>query len=168
MKKPNILSRIGTYGANRIQPSGVREGSRKVLSSGGAAAMRSLRPTAADPAELMAGLNGRYSDGGRARFRSMMSELNIEAQDLPALEASHSRNFTIMLGASTVFMLGAVLMILFGDGAIGFLAAVILLIFALGSTVNAIRSDYSGWQIREQAFGGFREYLRSRFFAASA
>lgn len=166
MKKPNIMSRVGTYGINRIQPSAVREGSRQAMSSGRLAAMQALRPTAANPAELMAGLNGRYEDGGRERFATMMSEMGLVGQDLSSVEAAHNRNFALLLGSTGAFMAGTVVMILFGSGSFGLMAAIILTIFALASAVNAIRADYSAWQIRQRAFGGFREYLRSRFFAA--
>ena len=121
---------------------------------------KAMTPVAIDRKEFNQGLDGRYIDGGVARFAEMMKQQGIRKEDLPLLEKSRSRSAGIMfLSAGIFLMFGAWLMIRAENiqyVLFGFSTAFTAFIFV----ALALRHDYSLWQIRQRRFGGFMEYLK--------
>ncbi len=164
-KSVSFLGRAGRYGANKIQSQTIRDTSRGAMRAGGEAAMDALRPARADLADMRAGLDGRYWDGGHQRFREMVDKQGLSEADLAALAETHGRNFRLYTGLSIAFLVGAFGMIFLGDGALSFLGTLVLLIFMLGALVRGLQADFAAYQIRVRAFCGLRQYLREGFFS---
>ena len=163
-QRKSLLRRAGSYGGSKIRPQAVRDASRQSLSTGGRAALDALRPESIDLDEARDAISGRYADGGKARFREMMEEEGLSAEDLDAIRETHQRNFRLYLGLSSLFLLGAVVMAFLSSGAMAIIAALLPVLFAIGAAIRAIQSDFSAFQIEKRAFCGLRRYLRERFF----
>ena len=145
-----IVRRFG----NRFLEEGYR-----TLKNNMAGARHAMSPRKLDPDELREGFNGRYDDGGFARFAQVMREQKTGERDLIIMARKQKRNMIIMLIAGLVFfLLGAWTMVTAKQGQdilFGFSTSFMAFIFGL----LAMRHDFSRWQIEERRFGGFREYL---------
>lgn len=158
-EKPSILRRAGTFGLNKVRPESVRDASRQSLSSGRAAALKALKPQKIDIEDAKGAIHGRYEDGGVQRFSEMVVEMGLKPEDLEALKAMHKRQFLIYGCLAVAFFIMSLVTIFTTSGQFSALGGVILCIFAVGSIVNAVRSDYAAYQIDQRAFCGLRAYL---------
>ena len=122
---------------------------------------KAMTPKSFDLNEFRQGIEGRYEDGGVARFMQMVKEEKIGEQELERKIRNHAWSAMIMLIAAVIFFLiGSWMMITAERGPeilFGFTTSAMVFLFG----VLAMRHDYSRWQIEQRRFGGFREYLRS-------
>lgn len=157
--KPSFLRRAGRYGADRLRPESVRDASRTSLRGGKAAALKALRPKPFDPEDLKGGLQGRYEDGGKARFAEMVAEQGLSDDDLRAIEASHRAFFRIFSAVATAFLVLACAMIILGSGFLSFAGAAVLALFSLATAIGALKSSFAAYQTRQRAFCSLSDYL---------
>ena len=150
---------VTRYVGRRFGNPFIREVGRESLSRGVTHAKAALMPPKTSREEIELGLQGRYRDGGRERFREMMRMQQVVEQDLAELAANRRRAAIIcFLGSAVCLAIGTVLMVQAGsvsEKIFGFVTSFTsITLLAIG-----IRHDFSRWQIVNRRFGGLREYL---------
>jgi len=155
------VGRIGAYTSNRLMARTTREVAIDTARVGSRAALEAIRPARISAQELRAGLNGRYEDGGLARFSEALREAGVDERDLPRMAEGHRR-------ASLVYIAGAVGLLLLSchfalaPGLMMKLSSVATLVATFAIAAFAMRHDFIAWQIDSRAFAGFRKYLDYR------
>lgn len=162
-RKKGFLTRsaaaTGRYMVHRFGYKFIRELGVDNFKKGASGARTAMTPLVLDRDDFNGGLNGRYTDGGVARFAEVMRENKVDASGLIYFQQARRRSAILMFIAAAVFltfgvwqMFAAVrfqtFMMGFGTSFTSFV------LIALGA-----RHDFSRWQIQNRRMGGFREYL---------
>lgn len=149
---------IGRYVGRRFGSPHMAQGIK--LSS--RLAKEALKPKPLDPLEFKRGLDGRYKDGGRARFQEVMRENGVADHQLDDISSQHRSAFIVSVIASFVLLLIGIYIATTADTAIAVVYGAATSMMFLVMLAVAIRHDFNRWQIFERRFGGFREYLSLR------
>lgn len=112
--------------------------------------------------DVEAGINGRYADGGRERFRQMELAEGWTAGELQNRERSWKMQSRLYLLGAIVALLLPVAWVLFQPGWFALMMLVPGLVVPLALGAVAVKADFAAWQIRERRFGGLRDYFRGR------
>lgn len=121
----------------------------------------------ATPAELTQdditqGLDGRYADGGRARFSALVAQQGWSDADLNKRERSWRLQALIYLLGAVMALVGASAWVMVSSGWFAFIMLVPGLVVPLALLAVALKADFAAWQIRSRRFGGLREYFGSK------
>lgn len=163
VEKKGRVSRFAGYFGRRIGNPFISRVGRETLSEGAHQAGQVLRPVRISWSEAQEAINGRYEDGGRARFRQVMAQNGVSERDLPALERMHVQNFLAMCAISLLALgAGAAIPFLTDDWLI-MASGLVFGLFSLVFLLIGLRHDFSAWQIRNRRFGGIREYVEARW-----
>ncbi len=161
-EKEKLTTRVKNWGVNRVLPRGVSSYAKHNLVRSTHVAAEALKPNVIDRDEILSGYNGRYSDGGRARFATMAHERGLDDNAIDELRIQRT-HAAIIYGVSGIFgfLFGIYMMFTEQDLHLIFSGAGASV---AGMTVIAlaVRNDFTAWQLSQRRFGGFREYLESR------
>lgn len=152
---------IASYGITRIRSRYSWNQSGSGLKAGVDQVREIFTPVPLDRDEVKSGYNGRYADGGRAAFQRQMDMANVDDDTLAQIAKTYSRN-TVMFSAFALFFFVVGLMyIAVGGTPLSVLSGFSIVVVSLVIGSLALRQSFSGWQVRNRRFGGFREYMRS-------
>jgi len=171
-KKKGFLARraegTARYVGRRFGNQFINKVGRDSLTKGAQHAKHTLTPREVDPEDFRAGLEGRYADGGVARFKAVMEASGVDDESLPGLAKYRRRAGLMMFAAAGGFLFLGAWMIIGAQGfnqvLFGFVTAFMSLLFV---TIG-INHDFSRWQIEQKRFGGFKEYLGTKPLAAKS
>jgi len=122
-------------------------------------AREAMKPQKLDREDFQSGLNGRYADGGVARFAEIMKEADLKEDDLPQMQYTRRRSAIIMFISAALFVaLGSYVMIS-GTGGRDILMGFVTAFVSFVLVAIGVREDFSRWQIQMRRIGGFLEYL---------
>lgn len=158
-----FLTRVSSYGKGRFRDQRLVGKSRKNITGAISAIGEAMKPAAMDPDEFRKGVSGRYADGGRGRFKNEMGRRKLNEHQIDLIADGHLRIALVFLCSGAGSFALAAWWMLSGQGLNGFLFGVGIFIAVLVFVALSIRHDYAAWQIRERRFGGFRDYVESRF-----
>ena len=165
-EKKGIVHKVGQRGfgyfKRRIGNEFINKVGRDNMTSSYSAAKNALKPQRVSKSEIEAALNGRYEDGGRERFETLVREKKLDAPALADLMVSHKRNATISLGIAGLTLVLGVVAILSVGIMHSLLYALLTLVVILMFLALSVRHDYARWQIANRRFGGLREYFGAR------
>ncbi|MEP3667729.1 MAG: hypothetical protein ABJN42_13475 [Roseibium sp.] len=160
--EPGRIRRMSGHFKERVRLGNQAETSRHILSEGKNDALSAIRPNPLDARDALAGLRGRYKDGGRAQFAQMVRDAGLSDQDLEKLRQGHLK-FRLTYGITFVLALaGGMLSVLFSGELITILGGGAFAVLSIVFAALAAKGDYSAWQIGQRRFGGFRDYIENR------
>lgn len=156
------------YISKRFGNEYIKEVGRDNLKGSYEAAREAMRLEKISKDELKRGIYGRYADGGRSRFKQVMSEQGVKEEDLPTMVVERRRNALIMFLSAIGFLAFGAWSI-FGSGTDHILIYVMstliasLILFAL-----SLRHDFARWQLENRRFGSFAEYFVNRSYHSAS
>lgn len=136
-------------------------------------ARHAILPRAFDKADFLAGYNGRYKDGGRARFQEIIAEekrrlrvlsaekgVEMSLPELPELAKARRRASLVMFAGFGLSFIASIFFLINQNGGLDIFAGIAAFLGSMIFLGLAAQHDFSRWQIQERRMGGFREYLR--------
>jgi hypothetical protein len=162
-KRKGFIARTGTgaarYAGRRFGNSFINKVGIDSVLKGATNAKEAMSPEDLDVNEFKAGLEGRYKDGGVARFEEQMRIAGVTAKDLPALAKSRKVSAQVMFAASALFLLIGAYMIITAQQGNNVLYGLSTASMSIIFIVTGIRHEFSRWQIEQRRFGGFKEFV---------
>lgn len=162
-QKRSRIARVGGYFGRRIGNPFINQVGRDTLYDGADEARNALRPERVSRAEVHGAYQGRYPDGGRARFAQVMAQQGVPERDLPHLAAMRARLFHTMCVIGLITLCLGTAVPFFTDDWLIMISGLIFGLFSLIFFLIGLRHDFAAWQIRNRRFGGIREYLQDRW-----
>jgi hypothetical protein len=163
---------VKKYTLNRLASPFIRKSGEAYSGT----ARSALTPQKLDRQDMLSGYNGRYSDGGRARFAELMKEVDqmnrLKAEsdksgktvytplDLDQMAKSRRRASGIMFAGAALFFGTAFYFIIAAGGYMDVLFGLASAMCSFIFLALSAQHDFSRWQIQERRLGGFREYLK--------
>ncbi len=154
--------RAGSWAANRVARGDMRARSRANYKEARRVAVDALKPKRIVPAEVKAGFEGRYADGGRGRFEEMRAAMDLSDNDLAHLAKRNAIASGIFGVSAFCFTAFGLFLVISADTALASLSGVATLFAALLFASMGITRDFAAWQIEMRAFTGLRTYARAR------
>lgn len=155
--------RVAGYFGRRIGNPFIQKVGRETMEGSRDVVRRTFRVEKLSREEVRNGIQGRYKDGGRQRFREMYSSRGLGESDLDGLARNRERQALAMTAVAVFALISGAAAPFFTDVFVISLSGLVFGVFSLAFLAIAFRHDYAAWQIRARRFGGVREYIDARW-----